>query len=100
MAVKSAQYAPRAVLGGVAIVCCVHDREKRKITTESQVAALGLTANPPQFYDRKQHKLHLCSCCENLFVDPTDIPRYCHTCRKPPLHVQRGPLPIPEGVVG
>lgn len=84
-------------LGGTAVVCCVHDREKRRVVTEAQVAALGLTVG--QVYDPKQHKLHLCACCQNLFVDATDVPRFCSICRRPLVHSAAGPLPDPKGVV-
>lgn len=83
--------------GGVAVVCCVHDRPKRQITTETEVAELGLTVG--QIYDPKQHKIHKCGCCENLFVDPTDIPRFCRVCEGPVEHELRGPLPNPIGEV-
>jgi hypothetical protein len=88
----------RISLGGAAVVCCVHDRKKRQVTTEVQVAALGLSVG--QLYDPKQHKLHFCSCCENLFVDPSDEPRFCSSCLPAPLHPLGGPLPSPKGVVG
>lgn len=89
--------AVRAVLGGTAVVCCVHDREKRKVVTEAHVAALGLAVG--QLYDPKQHKLYRCACCENLFVDPSDEPRYCSTCARAPVHALGGPLPNPEGAI-
>ena len=84
-------------LGGTAVVCCVHDREKRRVVTEAQVAALGLEVG--QVYDRRQHKLHSCACCGNLFVDPTDTPRFCSACQGPLVHPLGGPLPEPTGVV-
>lgn len=85
----------RPTLGGVAVVCCVHDREKRQIVTETQVAALGLTVG--QVYDPAQHRLFLCACCENLFVAVTDEPRYCSTCSQLPVHALGGPLAEPKG---
>ena len=84
-------------LSGKAVVCCVHDRVKREVTSKAQVAALGLRVG--QVYDPIQHKLHRCACCENLFVDPTDIPRFCSPCRRPLVHKLGGPLPEPKGVV-
>ena len=87
----------RMVLGGSAIVCCVHDRQKRQVVTEAQVAALGLDVG--LLYDPRQHKLHKCACCGNLFVDPTDTPRFCRECQGPLVHALGGPLPIPTGVV-
>ena len=83
--------------GGRAIVCCVHNRQKRQVTTERQVAELGAAVG--QRYDPRQHKLHRCACCDNLFVDPTDIPRYCHACLPPPVHPLGGPLAAARGVV-
>ena len=86
----------RVALGGKAVVCCVHDRPKRQVTTEAQVAALGLEVG--QVYDPKQHKLWLCACCENLFVDPSDEPRYCRRCQGPHRCTRlNGPLPAPNG---
>ena len=84
-------------LGGVAVVCCVHDREKRTVVTERQVAELGLEVG--MLYDPKQHKIHRCACCENLFVDPTDQPRFCSVCLGSLVHRLGGPLPDPTGVV-
>lgn len=88
----------KIALGGTAVVCCVHDREKRKVVTERDVAMLGLEVGV--LYDPKQHKIHRCSCCENLFVDPTDTPRFCSTCLGATVHQLGGPLPEPIGVVG
>lgn len=87
----------RVVLGGSAAVHCVHDRRKRSVTTEAQVAELGLEVG--QIYDPAQHKLHRCACCDNLFVDPTDVPRFCSTCQGPLQHALGGPLPDPVGVI-
>jgi hypothetical protein len=85
------------VLSGTATVVCVHDREKRKVVTERQVAELGLTVG--QIYNPRQHKTHLCACCQNLFVDVSDTPRFCSTCQRPLVHTLGGPLPEPEGVI-
>lgn len=85
----------RPTLGGVAIVCCPHDREKRQITTESQVAELGLAVG--QTFDPKQHRVFSCACCSNLFVDPGDVPLYCHACRGSAVHPLGGPLAEPTG---
>lgn len=87
----------RAVLGGRAVVCCVHDRQKRQVVTEAQVAAVGLEAGI--VYDPRQHRIHRCACCSNLFVDPSDEPRYCETCRTPPVFALGGPLAAPTGPV-
>jgi hypothetical protein len=86
------------VFGGTAVVCCPHDVEKRAITTESALYQIGREQNI--LYDPKQHKIHRCSCCENLFADVSDVPIYCNTCRKPPKFMLGGSLPEPEGVVG
>jgi hypothetical protein len=88
----------RAVLGGVATVHCVHDRQKRQVVTEAQVARLALVAGI--VYDPKQHRIHRCACCANLFVDPSDEPRYCSFCTVKPLaHPLGGPLAAPLGEV-
>lgn len=88
----------RIELGGTAKVFCVHDREKRVVTTEAQVAALGLDAGV--VYDPKQHRIHRCACCSNLFFDPSDEPRYCHGCRPATrVHALGGPLATPLGEV-
>lgn len=84
-----------AALAGSAVVVCVHDRPKRQVTTEAHVAELGLSIG--RVYDPKQDKLHKCGCCENLFVDPSDVPRYCRRCQSPPQHPAAGPLPDPIG---
>ena len=88
----------RPTWNGVAVVCCIHDREKRQVTTERQVAELGARAG--YSYDTRQHKIHRCACCDNLFVDPTDEPGFCLACRPArqrfPL---AGALPDPIGVV-
>ena len=84
-------------LGGKATVHCLHDRQKRQVVTEAQVARLGREVG--QVYDPRQHKLHLCGCCQNLFVDPTDTPRLCEACSRPYLHTPGGPPPEPIGVI-
>ena len=85
-----------AVASGKAIVCCPHDRIKREITTEAQVAELGLAVG--QIYNPHQHRLWTCSCCQNLFVHPSDEPRHCTTCTVGPLkHQLNGNLPTPNG---
>lgn len=81
-------------VSGQAIVCCVHDRVKRQVTTEAQVAELGLAVG--HVYDPRQHRVWLCACCENLFVDPSDVPRFCRQCYRSPVHAPGGPLPTPN----
>lgn len=87
----------QVVLGGTAVVCCVHDRIKR-IVNDDKALILGMQ-EAGLVYDPAQHKIHRCSCCENLFLDLTDIPRLCDGCLKPPTHALAGPLAEPEGVV-
>lgn len=94
---RAATSGTHVALGGTAVVCCVHDRVKRAVVTEADVAALGLEAGI--VYDRARHKLHRCACCDNLFVDRSDTPRYCRTCQGPLAHELGGPLPEPVGVV-
>lgn len=85
----------RVAATGTARVYCVHDRQKRQVTTEAQVVALGLEVG--QVYDPKQHRLWLCACCENLFVDPSDEPRYCRCCERRNVHPTNGALPQRNG---
>lgn len=94
---SSAAATLRVELGGTAVVCCVHDRQKRQVVTEAQVAALGLEVGI--VYDPAQHRVHRCACCGNLFIDPSDVPRYCATCSGPLVHPLGGPLPAPIGEV-
>jgi hypothetical protein len=89
----------QVVLGGKAQVVCIHDREKRLVNTPEEVARLGLLLEPPIIFNEKLHKLQRCACCDNLFFDISDDPRYCAVCNKPPTWAQRGPLSIPQGVV-
>lgn len=70
-------------IGGVAVVCCVHDRVKREITDLE--------------FDPATHKVHLCACCENLFLRRDDIPHYCQRCGGHPVHPLAAPLPDPIG---
>jgi hypothetical protein len=84
----------RLGLAGAAVVVCPHDREKRQVTTEAQVAELGRQVG--QTYDPKQHRLWDCACCHNLFVDPSDEPRYCRRCSLVPSHSLAGPLTPPN----
>lgn len=87
----------RVVLSGKATVHCVHDRIKRQVVTEEQVAAFGLEYGI--IFNSKLHHVHRCSCCDNLFVATTVEPRYCDDCLKPLVHALGGALPEPEGVV-
>lgn len=94
---RASRPAVRPVLSGVARVYCVHDREKRQVTDPEHVKFLGLVAG--YVYDPKIHKLHLCACCENLFVALDDTPRLCDPCVGPLAHPLGGPLPGPKGTV-
>jgi hypothetical protein len=85
----------RVSLGGTAAIYCVHDREKRLVRTEDEVARLGLEVGI--VYDRNVHRLFDCSCCENLFWDAGEEARFCHACRGPTLHLPGGALPEPRG---
>lgn len=87
-------------LGGTAVVVCLHDREKRVVNTPDDVARLGAELEPPVIFDPKVHKVHVCACCSNLFVDPTDTPRYCIVCdpNKEFKHTPAAPLAQPIGV--
>ncbi len=87
----------RLDLGGTARVYCVHDRQKRQVTTDRQVA--DLAAEVGQRYDPSRHKLFECACCQNLFVDETDIPRLCSVCMGSNVHRQEGQLPDPTGAL-
>lgn len=84
----------KATLGGVAVVCCVHDREKRQVTTQDHVERLGYELG--RVYDPKVHYTILCACCENLFVSTSDAPRFCHVCNGSPVHQVMAPLPEPN----
>lgn len=84
-------------VGGVAVVCCVHDREKRQIVTEEALATLLLEHGYP--YDPAQHKIFECACCGNLFVRHDDMPQFCGACTSAPVHALGGPLPDPTGAI-
>lgn len=62
----SRRVSPFAV-SGVAVVCCLHHREKRVVTEAAFPTATG---DP-----------HLCPCCENLFPSFSDDPMTpCPAC--------------------
>lgn len=84
-------------LGGVATVVCLHDRPKRQVTDIPHVQELGRSVGIE--YDPRIHKVHLCACCENLFVSGDDTPRFCIPCQPPPTHQPGAPLPEPIGAV-
>lgn len=86
----------KPVLGGTAAVFCVHDRQKRQVVTESQVATIGRAVGVT--YDPSQHRIHRCACCANLFIDPSDEPRLCSVCLGGLVHRLGGPIPEPTGV--
>lgn len=86
----------RPHLGGVVVVCCVHDREKRVfVDREKMIHGLQKIGE----YDPKIHLVHLCACCENLFVSLDDTPRMCDVCGTPIVFPLGGPLPTPIGEV-
>jgi hypothetical protein len=70
---------------GTAVVCCVHNREKRRVTDLA--------------FDPTREKLHQCACCENLFTERTDTPMFCRQCRGAAVYELGGPLPDPTGVL-
>jgi len=88
----------RPTFSGVAVVCCLHDREKRQVTTPDHVAKLGLSLTPPRIYNPRVDKIFLCACCENMFVSLDDTPKYCSICdpSKPFVHAPGGPLNPPN----
>jgi hypothetical protein len=75
----------QTVISATAVVCCVHDREKRRVTDLA--------------FDPTREKVHLCVCCENLFTRPDDIPHYCEQCGARPVHPLMAPLKQPIGEV-
>lgn len=83
-------------LGGVAVVCCVHDRQKREYVDRDKF--LHALRQEPGF-DEHLYLIHLCACCSNLFVSLDDTPRFCQPCQQPLVHPLGGPLPKPIGVV-
>lgn len=87
----------RVSLGGKAEVFCVHDRKKREVVTEEQVALLGLEIGV--VFQKGIHHTHHCPCCDNLFVADGTTERYCATCSGSPVHALGGPLAEPKGVV-
>jgi hypothetical protein len=72
-------------VGGTAVVCCVHNREKRQVTDLA--------------FDGRTHKPHMCACCENLFLRTDDVPHYCDQCGGKPFYRLAAPLPDPIGEV-
>lgn len=87
----------RIALGGKAVVCCVHDRQKRQVTTEEQVIDLGTQVGI--MFKKGIHHVHNCPCCDNLFVADGTTARYCTICTRAPVHALGGPLAEPKGVV-
>ncbi len=81
------------VLSGVAVVCCVHNREKREVIDPEHVKFLGKILGVE--YDPTKHKLQVCACCENLHVRPDDTPSLCDDCQKVPTYVLHAPVPSP-----
>jgi hypothetical protein len=76
----------RVALGGTAVVCCPHDQVKRSLTE--------------MLFDPAKTKIHLCACCENVFLERTDTPMFCPHCRTASMYALGGPLPEPKGAIG
>jgi hypothetical protein len=72
-------------IGGSALVACVHDRVKREVTELA--------------FDPTKTSVHLCTCCENVFLEPSDTEMFCRGCRGSFVHPLGGPLPAPKGRV-
>lgn len=87
------------VFSGYAVVCCVHDREKRVVNNEADVAALAEAAGTRYIKEWHGQHLHKCVCCENMFHDRSDEPMFCYVCRGPLVHPLGGPLPEPKGAI-
>lgn len=85
------------VLGGSAVVHCVHDRRKRQVQSPddcirlAREAGMTLLAYP---------KFQTCACCENVFATLDDVPQLCTRCNGHNVHRLGGPLNDPiEGVL-
>lgn len=87
----------RIALGGKAVVCCVHDRQKRQVVTEEQVALIGLEVGV--VFKKGIHHTFKCACCENLFVADGTTERYCTTCTAGLVHALGGKLADPTGAL-
>lgn len=72
-------------IGATAKVYCVHNRQKRRVTE--------------MVFDPVQTKIHLCACCENVFLERSDTPMFCPECRHAPVYALGGPLPTPIGAL-
>ena len=70
-------------IGGKAVVCCPHNREKRSVIEMA--------------FDPVKTSIHLCACCENVFLQPSDQPMFCSTCNGATVYELGGPLPTPTG---
>jgi hypothetical protein len=80
---------------GAAIVCCVHDRQKRELVDPDELRLLYRAA-----YNTTPRVVARCACCDNLFAAFDDTPRLCTTCNGPTVHTVRGPLADPiEGTL-
>ena len=87
----------RLTLAGKVVVVCQHDRQKRVVTDREHVVYLGHVAGVA--YDPRKHVIHLCACCENLYVRLDDTPSFCEPCGGPLRHALAGPLVEPKGRV-
>lgn len=70
-------------IGGTAVVCCIHQVEKR-----AKVALFNGDRPDGPGHDYA----HVCSCCENMFISKSSEPRFCDACGGRPLPG------LPEGV--
>ena len=70
-------------IGGTAKVYCVHNQQKREVTE--------------LVFDPTATSIHLCSCCENVFLERSDVPMFCPDCRQSPTYALGGPLADPLG---
>ena len=87
----------RLTLAGKVVVVCPHDRQKRVVTDREHVVYLGHVAGVA--YDPRKHVIHLCACCENLYVRLDDTPSFCEPCGGPLRHALAGPLVEQKGRV-
>ena len=84
-------YGIELVLSGTAVVCCVHNREKRKVPDRETALMLAHAAG---LRVKSEHRVvyQTCACCENVFATFDSEPRLCHACVRPLVHEPGGPL--------
>ena len=81
-------------VSGVAVVCCVHDRQKDLVKDPDVLIAAATRRG----INRNTYLVQFCACCRNYFLHLDDEPALCQTCRRRPVHQPAGPLPNPEGI--